>query len=153
MVKSETEVPEPKSGPPVTKRPKPSWYQFIFGFFGGWIILIFFILMLQVELPPSVRITFLAVAFPILIGGTWWVVARGDKYLDEFELGTTREMESMAFRLTVAAIIGFELLVAAGVEWDHDSLNRLFFLSLLWQFAFLKVQRRINRGLKSSIPS
>lgn len=135
------------------RRPKPSWYHFIFGFFGGWILLIFLILMLQVELSPVVRTTFLAVAFPILIGGTWWVLARGDRYLDEFELATTREMESRAFRLTVAALIGIALIEAAGIEWDLDPLQSVVSLGFLWQIASFKVMRRINRKMKASTKS
>jgi len=147
MEKPGGEAPVSANEDKAPKRPKPSWYHYIIGFFGGWILVIPLVLMRYVEFTPGVRLAFLSVAFPILMGGTWWVINRGDRYLDEFELATTREMESIAFRLTVAAIIALELLYLAGVDWDQSF---IITFGLLWNYAGIRVNRRIKKRMKAS---
>lgn len=139
--------PEDGGGILAPRRPKPGWYHYVVGLLGSWVILIPLMLMTFVEFPPPVRNSFLTISFLFLIGGTWWWVFRSDSYMDEFELATTREVESISFRFTAAAILGLELLRVAGVSWDY---SYIVTFGLLWNFAGTRVHRRIRNRMAAS---
>lgn len=133
---------DPKIDPPISpRRPKESWYHFVLPFYAALVILFFVVLLRFAEVPETVRNIFVALTFPLLIGGVWWAIFRADRYSDEFQLAYTRQVESLGFRFLVFWIVAGEFVEIAGLGWDtFDGISGFIYAGLIGSFL---VHRRV----------
>jgi len=125
----------PSDTPIKPRRPKESWYHFVVPFFAALIVLVFVVFLRFAEVPEPVRNLFVALTFPLLIGGAWWVIFRADLYSDEFQIAISRQVESIGFRFLVFWILAGEFVEVAGLEWDYfDVIRGIIYAGILGSF-------------------
>lgn len=135
MEQPPAETPLEAGSPPRPRRPQPSWYHYVVPILGTWFIVVIPIILLQnFELSTGARVLLTVLPIPFLITGGWWAIFRSDRFCDEFELASTRQMESVAFRFLIFWILLGELTRASGMEWSlfegFDGLSLAFLLGV-----------------------